>query len=180
MEAAKEKLAFWLVPSLEAKAHFTSVIEELARRFDAPVFEAHVTLQGGELEQQRAIELLDAIACAHSPLQLQISAIESSEKYTKTLYVQFRPSKEASAISDDIARRAGSEGSYKFDPHLSLLYKTMPEAEKQELTREIKVPFDQVLFEALKLISVPREIKAAEDVHAWRTIAERPLGGAAR
>jgi 2'-5' RNA ligase len=180
MGEGKEKLAFWLVPSADAKARFTAVIEELARRLDAPGFEPHVTLQGGQLEQQRAIGLLEAVAAAHPPVTLRISGIEFSEKYTKTLYVQFDSSGDASAISDDVAHRLGSKGSYKFDPHLSLLYKTLPEWQKEELAREISFPLEEVNFDSLKLISVPREIKVADDVHAWRAIAERPLRGAAQ
>ena len=176
MTADKQKLAFWLMLSADAKPFFVSLVEELARRLDAPVFEPHVTLQGAEMDLGEALALMEKVAANHSPLELQIAGIECSEKYTKTLYVQFRQSDEASAISDAIA----SDSGYEFDPHLSLLYKTMAEAQKEELAREITIPFAQVRCDAVKLVSVPRPIKGPEDVDAWRVLAEQPLGGGSR
>jgi 2'-5' RNA ligase len=180
MDDRKRKLAFWLMPAGEAKSFFASLVDDLARRLDAPAFEPHVTLQGGEIEEQRAVRLLENVATSSAPLPLQISGIEFSEKYTKTLYVQFRPSADASAMSNSIAEALGSDSGYKFDPHLSLLYKAMPEAQKEEIAREITIPFQQVRFDAVALVSVPASIEGPEDVHAWRTIAERPLAGGAR
>ena len=177
MGAQKQKLAFWLMPAADAKTFFTSMIDELARRLEAPAFEPHVTLQGAGVEQKRAIELLQNVATSSAAVQLQIAGIEFSDKYTKTLYVQFRPSAEASAISGQIADGVGSRGGYEFDPHLSLLYKTLAQTEKEELAREIKIPFEQVIFDTVKLVSVPTSIKGPADVHAWRTLAEYPLSG---
>lgn len=175
MNSEKQKLAFWLMPSADAKPSFVSLVEELARRLEAPAFEPHVTLQGAELDELHAVALLEKIAGRYAPVDLQIGGIEFSEKYTKTLYVQFRSSNEASAISSAIADSAASTGGYKFDPHLSLLYKTVSAAEKQELARRIKLPFEAVRFDAVKLVSVPTPVEGPEDVRAWRTIAERPL-----
>ena len=179
MEQGKQKFAFWLMPAADAGAVFTSLVNELAQRFDAPVFDAHVTLQGAALEEQRAIELLNTVAATNGPLELQVAGVEFSEKYTKTLYVQFRPSEQAAELSNAIARAVGDNG-YQFDPHLSLLYKTLPEGVNSELARETKIPLEQVSFHAVQLVSIPRAIERAEDVRAWRTIAERRLTGTSK
>ena len=179
MEQGKQKVAFWLMPAADDKAVFTSLINDLAERLDAPVFEPHVTLQGAELEEQRAIELLETIRATTAPLQLQVAGLESSEKYTKTLYVQFQPSPEASSISAAITRAIGANG-YHFDPHLSLLYKSLPQGIRAERARETKVSLEQVSFDAVQLVSIPRAIEGADDVRAWRTIAERRLTGTSR
>lgn len=174
MEQGKQTVTFWLLPAADAKAVFTSLINDLAERVDAPAFEPHVTLQSAELEERRALELLDTVAATSGPLQLQVAGVEFSEKYTKTLYLQFQPSDEAAGLSNAIARVVGDNG-YKFDPHLSLLYKTMPAFAKEELAREIVIPLEQVSFDAVQLVSIPRAIERAEDVRAWRTLAERRL-----
>jgi 2'-5' RNA ligase len=177
MDSDEQKFAFWLMPAGDAKDFFASLVDELAARLNAPRFEPHVTLQGAEMDERHATGVLDAIATANAPLELQVAGVQFSGKYTKTLYVQFRPSAAASAISDAIATAAGSDSAYQFDPHLSLLYKTMGETEKEELARNIDIPFRAVRFDSVKLIHVPCTIKAPEDVHAWRTVAERPLTG---
>ena len=179
MEEREQKVAFWVMPAADAKAVFTSLIDDLAERLDAPRFEPHVTLGGAALEEPCAIELLDTIAAAHAPLRLQVAGVDCSEEYTKTLYVQFQPSIEASAMSDALARGISDDG-YHFDPHLSLLYKTMSEAGKAELARETRIPLEQVKFDAVQLVSIPRAIKGPDDVRAWRTIAERRLTGTSK
>ena len=176
MEPGKQKVAFWLMPAADAKAVFTSLINDLAQRFEAPAFEPHVTLQSADIEDRNAIGLLERIAETRGLLHLQVDRAAFSDKYTKTLYVQFRPSEEATELSNAIARFVCDNG-YEFDPHLSLLYKTMSRAAKEELAREIKVPDGQVSFDAIKLVHIPREIRGPDDVHAWRTIAERRLTG---
>lgn len=168
-------IAFWLVPVERQKEFFASAIRALAARFDAPVFEPHVTLHGGAMEEERAVELLERIAASTAPLQLQMGEIAFSEKYTKTLFVQLRATAGADALSAAFAQAAGSKSGYHFDPHLSLLYHEMPMREKEALAREIEIPFQDVSCDALKAVSIPAEISAREDVQAWRPLAERRL-----
>ena len=179
MEQGKQTFAFWLMPAAEAKAVFASVINDLAERLDAPAFEPHVTLHGAEIEERNAIELLERVAEMRGPLQLHVDRVAFSEKYTKTLYAQFRPSEEATELSNAIARSTADNG-YEFDPHLSLLYKTMSPTAKEELAHEIRIKHEQVSFDAIKLVHIPRAIRGPDDVHAWRTIAERRLTGTSK
>ncbi len=100
-----------------------------------------------------------------------------SSEFTKTLFVQFRPSTEAAALSAAISRAAGSRGGYAFDPHLSLLYRSMERAAQEELADTIQLPERAVLFTSLSVVACPPQIARREDVEAWRTLGERPLTG---
>ena len=40
-------IAYWLIPSEPAHSFFQRIINDLARRCDAPVFEPHVTIHVG-------------------------------------------------------------------------------------------------------------------------------------
>jgi 2'-5' RNA ligase len=171
-----EMVAFWLMPARAERDRFTSVIAELAARYDAPVFEPHVTLIGGKLDEQKAADVLQR--CTFSePIELEIAGVETSEKYTKTLFVQFRPSPLASELSDAITAAANITSDYEFNPHLSLLYKEMREVEKAAAASRIELPFDRVTFDGLKAIVTPAEITSRKEVEAWRTIGERRCGG---
>ena len=44
----KTIVAYWLTPAEPARSFFASTIAELAARFDAPIFEPHVTIYAGE------------------------------------------------------------------------------------------------------------------------------------
>ena len=172
---ADEIIAFWLIPAGRERDYFASLITDLAARFDAPVFEPHVTLFGGKLDEQKAADILERCGPA-PPIELEVERIDFSDKFTKTLFVQFRRSQQANELSAAIKSAAGIDSDYEFNPHLSLLYKEMPETEKAAAASSIAIPFRRVAFDALKAIATPAGIKSSEDVEAWRTVRERALG----
>lgn len=171
-------LAFWLMPAGEAKQFFVSLVRELAGRFHAPLFEPHVTLQATEAQADKATSRrLREICASGMPIDLEIERIDFSPQYTKTLFVRFHPSAPASALSKALS--SGSAG-YEFNPHLSLLYKELPEDVKRETAAGIRVPFPRAQFDAVKVISTPAAIATAAGVEAWQTVAECQLGPVAR
>ena len=48
---------------------------------------------------------------------------------------------------------------------------------KRRLAASITLPFTDVIFDSLKAVISPAEIKSRQDVEAWRVIAERKLTG---
>ena len=171
---SNEIIAFWLMPARAERDFFAALIRKLATRFDAPTFEPHVTLFGGAVEKERALHVLE-LCCAHPRIELEVDGIRFSDQYTKTLYVQFRASTEALALSDLIKGAAKIASDYQFNPHLSLLYKEMPREQKAKLASETALPFSRVTFDSLRVISTPVPIKRREEVEAWRTLGNRRL-----
>ena len=100
-----------------------------------------------------------------------------SEEFTKTLFVQFRPSAEASRLSAALAESMDSTGGYEFNPHLSLVYQTIDEREKEEVAQSIDLPFESATFDMMQVISCPATIQRREDVEAWRKLKQRKLIG---
>ena len=165
-------IAFWLMPAPGEREFFRSLVEELARRCDAPRFEPHMTLfGGGDISQAVALETLKQLPL--TTLVLDIAQIDFSDRYTKTLYVQFRQSAEARALAAAIRTATRSTSDYKFDPHVSLIYKELPNDEKAALAAEIGLPFQRVSFDALRVIAGPAGTTGPADVQAWRPLGER-------
>jgi 2'-5' RNA ligase len=175
----EEDVAFWLLPAEPERNIFKDLIGRLALRFDAPDFEPHVTLHGGRMTVPRAREILGEIAAAPT-LQLQIEGLAFSESYTKTVFVQFRASAETKALSAAVAADPEASSGYQFDPHISLIYKEMPAAEKEVLAKTIEIPFRNVTFDSIRLIACPAKITRREHVESWRILAERPLAEKSR
>ena len=173
MTIPKERLAFWLIPARREKAFFGKIIAELGARFDAPVFEPHLTLHGG-VDPQRAVDSLQKIPAA-AKYQLEIEGIHASGEYIKTFFVRFRPSEKLQRLRAALGEMLDLESAAEFDPHLSLLYKRMPELEKAALAKTVEIPFQKVSFEGMKLIAHPAEIKRRADVEAWQTVEQRRL-----
>ena len=176
--AAHEIITFWLMPAAPAGQFFTTLIGDLAARAGAPVFEPHVTLSAGKIDAATALRVLPQMQQQCEPLELEIERIDSSAEFTKTLFVQFRPSPAASALSLAIANAVGGGEEYEFDPHLSLLYKEMPPRDKDALAHEIVLPFSSAVFDRVKVVAMTAPITTREQVEAWRPLGEGDLTGA--
>jgi hypothetical protein len=61
------------------------------------------------------------------------------------------------------------------NPHLSLIYKTMSAESKADLAQALALPFAEVVFDSVKAVISPAEIKSREAVEAWRVVAEKKL-----
>ena len=168
-------IAFWLMPAPDEQAFFRSLIDLLALRFDAPRFEPHVTLFGSrDVDPARATAALGKLARV-PPINLDIKRIDFSDKFTKTLFVQFRDSAEAAALTEAVREATGSKSDYELNPHLSLLYKDLPKSEKVEIAGSLELPFDEVVFDRVQVITGRAGTSTRQDVEAWQLLGERRL-----
>ena len=168
-------LTFWLVPAKPAHDFFASLIAQLAARFDAPIFEPHLTVYVTNLGNENPDESLKRALDDCRAFYLSIRGIAYSDEFTKTVFVQFQPNDELRRLTTDFRRASHLQNEYQLSPHLSLIYKTMSHQTKEEIVNSLKLPFCDVLFDSTKAVISPAKIKSREDVEAWRMVAERTL-----
>ena len=168
-------IAYWLMPSEPARGSFQQIINDLARRYDAPVFEPHVTVHVGADHADAANNALRDAASQCKPIGLTPLGIDQSDEFIKTLFVQFSMSAGLRKISG-IARQSGTDSShYELKPHLSLLYKNLPATARRELTTSLNVPLLEVTFDAIKAVRCVSPTESRADVEAWHIVAAAAL-----
>ncbi|MEP0915613.1 hypothetical protein NC981_02195 [Leptolyngbya sp. DQ-M1] len=160
------KASFWLMPIERDHSLYQSLITNLAHRYNAPIFQPHVTLYSGECEHDRVSEFLKSQSSFE--IRLEIDRIQYSEQFTKTLFIQLVSTPELNQLSDEIQRFFG--GSYSLDPHLSLIYAPLSEAEKRSLVEQIQLDDRGICFDRICAIETPTKTQTCEDVEAWRKI----------
>jgi 2'-5' RNA ligase len=140
------------------------VIGRLAREFDAVLFKPHVTL--GFLAQSPAV--LPLINTA--PIRLRPLGIFASASFTKTLFVRF-------AMTSVLEHLRDSLGFYdrRYDPHLSLLYQTVPMEQKTRLAESISLPFSTVIFDQISIVRCTNPTRTRDDVEAWEHMRSKKL-----
>ena len=137
-------VAFWLLPGEPSMRVFAQSVDELARRYDAPRFTPHVTLHVDRVVREADLAaVLDEAAARFAPFQMQAGPTGHSPLLFKTLYVPLAGGDIiglAAALAGGVARwrPAQNEGeeaaaAYRLEPHLSLLYKQLSEAEREGL-----------------------------------------------
>lgn len=174
----EEKIvAYWLCPAEPTRTYFATLINNLATKLDAPAFDPHVTLYVTGAANENPGAVLEQVLKDRGSCQLSVRGLEYSDKFTKTVFVQFEPTEEPARLSSDLRRASAIQNDYELNPHLSLIYKTMDREIKREIADSIRLPFASVAFDLVKAVISPAEIKSRQDVEAWRVVAEKKLSG---
>jgi 2'-5' RNA ligase len=168
-------IAYWLIPSEPSHTFFQQIINDLARRCDAPVFEPHVTIHVGADRADAAKNALGAAARKCKLIELTRVGIDQSDEFIRTLFVQFAMNAELRKINSIIRDTANDSSQYELKPHLSLLYKNLAAATRCELAASIDVPFSEVTFDVIKAVRCVSPTESGADVEGWRVIAPASL-----
>jgi hypothetical protein len=146
----KAAIAYWLVPADPARELLREIIGILAKQFDAPRFEPHLTIfatpRAGK-SPKHALKQIQAKA-----IRLRLRGIGFSSQFTKTLFVRLTSNQAVERLVIDLSRATKSRAKRVHDPHVSLLYKQLPARTKRELALTIKLPFRGVVFDSIKAI----------------------------
>jgi len=95
-------IAYWLIPSEPAHSFFQRMINDLARRCDAPIFEPHVTIHVGADRADAAKNALGDATRECKLIGLTPFGIDQSDEFIKTLFLQFAMSAELRKINNMI------------------------------------------------------------------------------
>jgi len=168
-------IAYWLIPSESAHSCFEAIINDLAGRYDAPVFEPHLTIYVGADRADGAEEALGNAARLFKLTRLTPLGIDQSNEFIKTLFVQFAMSVELRRINDFIRDAANDSMSYELKPHLSLLYKNLAAASRCQLAASISVQLSEVTFDTIKAVRCVSPTQSRADVESWQTLVTNKL-----
>jgi hypothetical protein len=144
---------------------FGDIIRILAAQFDAPRFEPHLTLAEAPKGRSPRKTLNQT---RFAPIRLRIAGIKTSSKFTQTLIVKFAPNK-------DLDRLVNGLGGPKHlpNPHLSLIYKSMPASMRRGLARAVQLPFRYVTFDKIAAVRCVVPTETRHDVRSWRILTTR-------
>lgn len=172
------KISFWLIPIEPSRSFYQTTIDDLAQRYDAPSFTPHVTLYSGEYSCDTPIDRLveTAIQTIH-PLSLTIDRVRYSQQFTKTLFVQFHPDPRLKQLSERLRstslspQESSSDASnFVLDPHLSLIYRSLSDSEKQHIAETLNLPESELWFDEISAIATPTKTQTREDVERWNVL----------
>jgi 2'-5' RNA ligase len=159
-------IVLWLVPAAAAREFLRETISRLAREWDGPLFEPHLTLGLAP-----ALTHLPAEINAR-PIQLRPLGVFWSATFTKTLFIRILPTPELERLNDSLGIEARLH-----DPHLSLLYQEVSAEKKAFLASRLALPFSKIAFDAVRAVRCPTSISTRADVESWEAIASARLTG---
>jgi len=169
-------IAYWLIPTGPARSFFQGVINDLARRYNAPLFEPHMTIYVGS-DRVEAEEVIAKAVSGCRPVRAKVLEVCQSGEFIETLFVQFALDRKLQQLNEMIRDTAQDSSDYQLKPHLSLLYKKMSVLARRQLAQSIKLPFSEVTFESIKATRCISPTQNRADVEAWRVLATKALTG---
>lgn len=170
-------VAYWLIPAEPERSFFQGSINELAQRYDAPIFEPHLTIFVGANRYDSAERALSSTGRDCEAITLNALEIDHSSQFVKTLFVQFAPSTELDRLNEAIRSAAQDSSQYQLNPHLSLLYKTSPAKVRRKLANSIKLPFSKVTFNTFKAVRCVSPTQTPADVERQEVLVTRKMCG---
>jgi 2'-5' RNA ligase len=166
----KTVIAYWLTPAEPAYNSFERIINHLARRYKAPVFEPHMTIHIGVDRADSSTHAIIEAAHECKRIILNPTGIDHSDEFTKTLFVEFAMTAELRQMNELILKTAHDSSQYKLRPHLSLLYKNLSAETRLDLAASTKIPVREVIFGAIKAVRCISPTQSPADVESWRVI----------
>lgn len=162
------KVSFWLIPESSELQRLTTLVDSLAERYDAPRFTPHITLYMGDVvASESPQDIVAPLVAGLGEVVFCARALEFSERYTKSCYIQFEPHPECAALSEKIRINMQSRSAYAFDPHLSLMYLTLDQAQRAEIRKDLLLP-KEVRCSHLAAIITAHPTARRADVEGWR------------
>jgi hypothetical protein len=103
--------------------------------------------------------------------------LDYTDRFTKTLFLQFVESAVAQLMFEAARDCYASPSDYAFNPHLSLIYKRLPEAKQRKLCQTLSAPRGNYTFDRVRMIETELPIEDAGPVRRWKAIGVFPLAG---
>jgi Cyclic phosphodiesterase-like protein len=172
---AGTSVAYWLIPAEPMHRFLAATIAELAVRFDAPLFEPHLTIYATRMEDDDPAEVLTRVLSNCNSFPLSVCDIQDSDEFVRTLFLRFEPSPKLAKLSRKLQQASALHDEYELNPHLSLIYGALPRSVRMEMAASVSVPFADVLFDSVKAVSGPAQVGSRQDVERWLVEAEQRL-----
>jgi hypothetical protein len=167
--------SLWLLPERAWAENLAKTMGELALLFRIPAFPPHVTIQGDlALPLDEVRRGMEALVEGGGSLVLDVSAVDESPDFFRSLYLRFSASEGFSRLQELSFSRFGTREGLAPFPHLSLSYgDALGRAEKKALAsrlsplfRERRMAFSSIAL-ALSASTLP--------IEGWKILGERRL-----
>jgi hypothetical protein len=73
-------------------------------------------------------------------------------------------------LRDSLQNKLPQASIHNFDPHVSLLYQFLPVPVREKLTREIRLPLQEISFDQIRAVAIPETMDTTENLSGWQTL----------
>lgn len=160
-------ISIWLCPDYNNELYLQNVINCLSDIHNSPRFSPHCTLVSGIKSNKHELEnIIDNSIDNIGPIIVKSKRISYKNFLWKTVFIELVVSKDLKSLQNSIYNEIKSNIDYKFDPHISLIYKLMHNNIKKEIINSLHLKNS---FKMDKIVAV----KTGQNILDWKIIVER-------
>ena len=142
----KQLLAIWLVPQDNDKEYLQKIVNGLGEKYNAPLFVPHLTILGDTIiELEDLKQAIDKSFKNIKPIKIKKTQISQSELFFKTVFIEFEENEILKKVFENLKNNLPEKTDYVFKPHISLLYKIMPEEEKIKIVKNLNIKSEFII-----------------------------------
>jgi 2'-5' RNA ligase len=157
--------SIWLTPSKKDARHLNAIIQNLAKKYDAPKFSAHITVYSGIPSLAKAKSAMQSLNSG--TIKARKIGIGKSDHIWKTLYIRIKKDKKLDALHKALYNELKAK--YVFLPHISLIYKKLDNPTKRKIIQTLKTK-KSFAFDNMAII------RSSKNVHKWKVLYCASLG----
>ena len=162
-------ISIWLIPAREDAQYIQVIIDNLSINYQAPVFSPHCTLYSPiDLPKAELKKILEQSAKNMKSFYVKNIMISHTEDLWKTIFIELLRSSELEQLQQEVISQFQVEKPYKFSPHISLLYKEIPDKIKEDIIRNLQVKNS---FKMDKIAAA----QTGPNVDNWKKVVEIPF-----
>ena len=172
----KQLLSVWLVPEKEDENYLQELINTLGKENNSPIFIPHLTLFGDiKIEFEELKNAIDNVFENIKPFKIKKTCVFQSELFFKTVFVEFKKSNLLTNLFENLEKETGEKKDVStFKPHISLMYKLMPEVEKLKIIKKHNIK-DEFVIDRVFINAPGLGKKDFFDVNSWKTLYDKKL-----
>lgn len=161
--------AIWLTFCKNDEKYMSKIIKDLAQNHNAPVFVPHITIYGLVNIDIKLLEkfVKYSIEGCNQSSVTKLGISHSSDMW-KTVFIKIKKNPVLLKINTRLEENLQKYSTYKFSPHISLIYKNMKNSEKIQIINELKIKNSFTVNE----IAIQ---KFSQDVPKWKIIKKYQL-----
>lgn len=161
--------AIWYLLTKEDSDYIKQIMESLDKKYGGSRFVPHITAYGlMEIDLATITDKTKKIADENKSFHIKSSGLSHSDNIWKTVYINLELNDIMQEISRKLQKSFPRYASYKFEPHISLIYKDLNALQREKIIREIKTKEEFVV----DTISIMQFSDSVED---WKIVHTFPL-----
>lgn len=153
----------------EDNAFLYKIIENLAKKYNAPKFLPHITMYAIVDASLSSIEdaVKDSIK-GLSSFTVRGSKLNHSDNAWKTVFLEIELNSKLLQINEILSQKLSKYTNYDFQPHISLIYKKLGKLERENIIKKTSINREFTIDH----VSI---LKFSNNIHQWEYLSSFTL-----